>query len=225
MESRNRLLELILSATAGQTGAGAVLSVTGDLVDNTDPIHPVVNPGVISLAGDNVDNADPKNPIIEHSSSFFATSVDTIPISQDSLSPSFFTGLSLAHADKIAIVDLPTGAMINNSGKTITMTGTVSINPTLSGGVTAALNIISERSNDGGLNWFGNLDSRRPVEVANSSESFGTKISLIIDWLPGQWLRFRLWTTVGNLSLVSTSATALGQTFATPSVVWELLEI
>ncbi len=41
-KTRNELLELILSETAG-AGGGAVLTVTGDLVDNTDPINPVVN--------------------------------------------------------------------------------------------------------------------------------------------------------------------------------------
>ena len=42
MSIRNELLERILSQLATGEG-GAVLSVTGDLVDNTDPINPVVN--------------------------------------------------------------------------------------------------------------------------------------------------------------------------------------
>jgi hypothetical protein len=42
-QTRNRLLELILSATAAQTGELAVLSVTGGVVDNTDPLNPVIN--------------------------------------------------------------------------------------------------------------------------------------------------------------------------------------
>jgi len=42
MSIRNELLEKILSEVAGQ-GGGAVLTVTGDLVDNTDPINPIVN--------------------------------------------------------------------------------------------------------------------------------------------------------------------------------------
>ena len=50
MSIRNELLEKILSETAGQ-GGGAVLTVTGDLVDNTDPINPIVNqsPGLITM--------------------------------------------------------------------------------------------------------------------------------------------------------------------------------
>jgi hypothetical protein len=40
--TRNELLELILSEVAGG-GGGAVLTVTGGLVDNTDPINPIVN--------------------------------------------------------------------------------------------------------------------------------------------------------------------------------------
>jgi len=43
MSIRNDLLERILSALAVGGGGGAVLSVTGNLVDNSDPINPVVN--------------------------------------------------------------------------------------------------------------------------------------------------------------------------------------
>jgi len=49
-KTRNELLESILSEVAGG-GGGAVLSVTGDIVDNTDPINPVVSqsPGLITM--------------------------------------------------------------------------------------------------------------------------------------------------------------------------------
>jgi len=44
-------------------GSGSVESVTGNLVDNTDPANPVVG-GVESVTGDGVDNTDPANPVI-----------------------------------------------------------------------------------------------------------------------------------------------------------------
>jgi hypothetical protein len=47
-------------------GSGYVESVTGNLVDNTDPINPVVS-GVEGVTGTGVDNTDPANPVISQS--------------------------------------------------------------------------------------------------------------------------------------------------------------
>lgn len=57
--------------TPPTVGAG-VQSVTGNLVDNTDPANPIVN-GVQSVTGLNTDNTDPANPIV-------AISVDGVTI-------------------------------------------------------------------------------------------------------------------------------------------------
>ena len=43
MSIRNELLEKILSALSAGGGGSAVLSVTGDDVDNTDPLNPVID--------------------------------------------------------------------------------------------------------------------------------------------------------------------------------------
>jgi hypothetical protein len=47
-------------------GSGYVESVTGNLVDNTDPINPIVS-GVEGVTGTGVDNTDPANPVISQS--------------------------------------------------------------------------------------------------------------------------------------------------------------
>ena len=44
-------------------GGGNIDTITGNLVDNTDPVNPVVN-GVESVSGDGVDNTDPANPVV-----------------------------------------------------------------------------------------------------------------------------------------------------------------
>jgi hypothetical protein len=158
--------------------------------------------------------------------SVFADSFDTMNISADNLNPSFLTGLVIEHCDGISMADPITGAIVNDTGRTITMTGSISYNPKKSSGTTVQLNIVSERSDDGGITWFGNLNSRRSLEVSNNGESFGTKVSLIIDWLPDQLLRFRMWTTTGLLDFESTSKIGVrGEVFTAPSCVWELAEI
>jgi hypothetical protein len=40
-----------------------IASVTGSLVDNTDPVNPVVD-GVATISGNIVDNTDPTNPVV-----------------------------------------------------------------------------------------------------------------------------------------------------------------
>lgn len=182
---------------------------------------------VKTVSGVLVDNTDPQNPIVKKGASFFASnaSATAIVINDNPSNPSSLGPLKLDHADEITLVDAATGTMRNDTARTISMTGSISYNPDKGGGGTTTLNLISERSDDNGVTWFGNLNSRRTVEISNDGESFGTKISLITDWLPGQLLRFRAWRTSGLLSFVSTDATALGETYTTPSLVWELSEI
>lgn len=184
--------------------------------------------GVVeSVSGTLLDNADPQNPIVKKGASFFASNLNTsdIVINDTPATPSFLGPLKLDHADEITLVDASNGTMRNDTGRTISMTGSISYNPDKGGGGPTTLNLISERSDDDGVTWFGNLNSRRTVEISNSGESFGTKISIITDWLPGQLLRFRAWRVSGLLSFVSTDVTALGETYTTPSLVWELSEI
>jgi hypothetical protein len=156
--------------------------------------------------------------------SYFANSFETLVLSIDPDNPSYLTNLNLLHSDSITLVDNLTGTIRNDTGHSITMTGSISFNPEKVNG-TPTLNIVSERSNDG-ITWFGNLDSRRSMEISNNNESFSTKVSLIVDFPATQLARFRIWVTNGNVNFHSTSTTALGgQVFRVPSVLWELSEI
>lgn len=167
---------------------------------------------------------NPSANVVNNGASFFASSVTTINIGTDSVNPSFLGPLTLDSATGITLTDAATGTVRNDSGRVITMTGSINYNPNVTGGGTTTLNLVSERSLDNGVTWAGNLESRRSMEINNTSESFGTKLSLILNWQPNQLLRFRAWVDTGSITLESTSATALGQTFTSPSVVWELSE-
>ena len=162
----------------------------------------------------------------DEKASFFSSNLNTDPIviNDDSVAPSFLGPIEMNSSSGISLVDAATGTMRNDTGRTISMTGTINYNPDKGGGGTTTLNLVSERSNDG-VTWFGNLESRRSMEVSNNSESFGTKLSLIIDWLPNQQLRFRAWRVDGTLSFVSSTVAAIGENYVTPSLVWELSEL
>lgn len=53
-----------LTKVISKISSGGVQSVTGNLVDNTDPLNPVVD-GVASVTGNLVDNTDPANPVVD----------------------------------------------------------------------------------------------------------------------------------------------------------------
>lgn len=151
-------------------------------------------------------------------------STDTIVISSDADSPSYLTGFTSEYLKGISLTDVATGTVRNDSGKTLNMMGTINYHPNASGAV-ATLNIISERSADG-ITWEGNLSSRRTIEISNTGESFGTKASILLNWEPGHFLRFRFWVSTGNLQLESSTAAALGgQVFTCPALAWMLHEI
>lgn len=193
-----------LFVNESSSGGGGVESVTGHLVDNTDPL----------------------NPVLIQRASFIATNANAtdISITTSSTTPSFFGPLMDNLSSGISLVDATTGTLRNDTGRTISMTGTINFNPDKGGGGTTQLNIVSERATTLGGPWVGNLESKRTVEISNNSESFATKLSLIIDWEPNQLLRFRGWINGGSLDFVVSSVSAIGQTFVSPSIAWELTE-
>ncbi len=154
-------------------------------------------------------------------------SVDTIVVSSDPDNPTFITGLQTTGAQRgISLIDAITGTFENTSGRTITsMIGTISFHPTETGGGTGILNIVSERSDDGGLTWSFNMFSLRTIEVAASGESFATKVSTISSLLPGTRFRFKLVESgAGGITLSQTSAVMNGETITSSSVTFVLDE-
>ena len=70
IDALNALTEVV-GFRMGGIGGAVVESVTGNLVDNTDPANPVVT-GVETVTGNIVDNTDPFNPVV--------TGIDEAPI-------------------------------------------------------------------------------------------------------------------------------------------------
>lgn len=101
---------------------------------------------------------------------FQAETTDTITISDDSDNPSYITGLTLdsESSDFVptltgASADEDTGAIVNNTGKTLYMAGDFTYQPNNQGS-TSRLQMWSERSLDG-ITWTENQYSGRTIEV------------------------------------------------------------
>lgn len=146
-------------------------------------------------------------------------------IDNNTTTPATLNGAVVRKSRDIEVSDAATATIRNMSGGAISLlTGLISFNPdSLAGGVTV-LHIISERSMDG-ITWTGNLDSKRTIEVSNSTESFQTKVSLLSDFQPLEYCRFRLVTDAGTLTLVRTEKTIMGQVFYTHAWQWDILGV
>ena len=168
---------------------------------------------------------NPSASVVNNGASFSASCNSTVSVPVDSANPAFLGPFTLDYAQDITLVNAAEGIVRNDSGRVITMSGSINYNPDKGGGGVTTLNLVSERSADNGTTWTGNLDSKRTVEIANTSESFQTLLSWIITWNPGELLRFRAWISGGTLNFVTSSDAALGQTFTSPSVVWILTEM
>lgn len=71
----NKIAQLTKVISKISSGPSGVQSVTGNVVDNTDPLNPVVT-AVSSVTGNAVDNTDPENPVITAVTSVTGNVVD-----------------------------------------------------------------------------------------------------------------------------------------------------
>jgi hypothetical protein len=167
-------------------------------------------------------------PLGAEKQAFLVSTNDTLLISDNPLTPTTWTGLSSLTISNGLILDVPTGSLINNSGKTIlSATGSVSMQPIKGGGGGAqTLRLWSETSFDG-VTWLVNPNSLRVYQITDDGNSFTTSISFDQNWLNGQYLRFAMYATgggSGTLTLTPTSDIVRGQNVEGFSAVWNLKE-
>ena len=153
---------------------------------------------------------------------FIAHSDDTITVSPNPSDPSFLTGFEL-FGEGFELFDQATGAVQNTTSENQSSDGLISFNPDKEGGAnTATVYVFSETSIDGGSTYTINEGSLRPVEISNSSESFKSAVSFIINTPPSGIVRFRAFTT-GIMIFTPSSQTVLdGKTVTGHSIVWNL---
>lgn len=179
--------------------------------------------GVQSVTGDAVDNTDPLNPTISKGASIILRSQSTINLG-NATNPSFLLNAIVEHSRGVTLTDASEGVIRNDTGRPLNMIGSFSYNPDQTSGGRSVIHIISETSTDG-VTWTGNLNSDRKVEITSSTESWQTKSSDVVGWQPGDYLRFRFFTGQGGIRFVVTGVEVLGQVFNSPSVRWSLAEV
>jgi len=182
---------------------------------------------VESVTGENVDNTDPLNPVVlpEMVLSFGVVTSDRIPlvggISTSAAAPTYATGLSLSEVSGgfELVTTGPwanTGAVLNNTGFDIDVIGTFSYYPDNSGG-TSRIDMWSETSADG-IIIVENAGSARSIEIASSGESSGTKASRFLSWKNGEMVRFAFTDTgAGDCAFAPPSVTSTQGTVTAPS--------
>ena len=157
---------------------------------------------------------------------FAAAVLEDVFINEDEQNPSFFPNMQLVSVNKVSLEDSATGTFKNESGRVVEyMEGSLSFQPNKSGGGVSILKLISERSFDG-VNWVGNLNSLRSIEVPNNGESFNTVISVLLDWQPDELIRFRCYNSTNpNMVFEVPTDNILNQNFEGPSMYWTLHEM
>jgi hypothetical protein len=159
-------------------------------------------------------------------------SVATIPIAGTLAAPSYFNSFMAGESNNPSLVptltgpggDQDTGAIVNNTGKVLTMDGSIAY-LTVYAGFAGNVSVWSERSTDG-INWTPNPGSYRNWDVSFVSGGSVTQKSAVLNWQPGEYLRFAMVNTGGGtLSLQSVSAAVNGnQQVDSLSVYWTLEE-
>ena len=157
--------------------------------------------------------------------SFAVSSSSVIAVGTEA-APSIFTGLTVVQPILGFDVDATLGAVKNISGTDIgRCAGSMAVQPVKSGGGgTAVISIYSEISADG-VAWTVNPNSLRTFEVPNDGESFLTAPSFISNWPNGHYVRFRIATNGGTISLEPPSKTLNGTTITGLSAYWSMTRI
>jgi hypothetical protein len=197
------------------------LTETLDEIYNAASVH--------SVTGPLVDNSDPKNPEIRAPAHFGAYTTNTIAISTDPNNPTYLTGVALfpSATPGIIVLDAATGLLRNDTGFTLTMQGSVTYQTAQGAGGRADLHLWSERSNDDGVTFVENTFSLRTSEVPNNADSSQTKSSAISDWENGQSARWAMYNVgPGSLTLAAPSDTVNnGNAITGLSFYWQLNEV
>lgn len=160
-------------------------------------------------------------------------SQDSIAIDGSLATPSYFTGLVPLPKNNPGFVPTltgvganeDTGAVVNNTGKAMSMTGVVSIESD-TGGFSSSVTVWSEFSEDG-INWTPQPFSKRDWSIAFIAEGSQANESAVAEWMPGQYLRFAFALVGGSTVTLSNNPVTVNgsQQVDGFSVKWNLTEI
>lgn len=176
--------------------------------------------GVQSVTGNSVDNTDPLNPIILDGAYIILESRTTQSISTDQANPTELDNWTVLESN---LISLQENSIRNDSGKVIkAMHGTIGIHPVVDGGGNRLINITSERSPDGITYTIS--DQNRPIFTNSSSETYNTKESYLTNFGIGEYVRF-IAHADSAMSIGESSTNFRNQVVTGPAMLWILHEV
>ena len=144
-------------------------------------------------------------------------------ISTSSASPSDLLFLSTIGAAVGLELDPADGSIRNLTGRTITLTGAISMQTNVVSGSSPELQLASARSADK-INWTYNADSHREFEVATDAETVLNTTSFFVDVAPNDYIKFTCYTNSGSLEFINRSEPFEGQSVSGFTILWQLRE-
>ena len=153
-----------------------------------------------------------------------AVSTDSIAIPQGEANFIPFSGLSILGMTSGFTLDPVTGAIKNETGRNLTVTGGLSVQEERTGGGGSdRWHLYSQTSTDDQATWVNNTSSGRSFDLSNDSQSYDSILSFLGSWPDGAWVRFVFYGDDNTMSFEPTSfPVAGGGTMTGYSVVWTL---
>ena len=155
---------------------------------------------------------------------FFSVESKTDLTIPDKATPTFILNLAQINGLNGFTIDAATGSVINTSGRTLTMRGTLAIQYLHTGTTVTDFFIYSESSADG-TTWVKNADSLRKFRIAKDGEDYKTIAAFTeTGWTNGTYVRYMFSKTGGAMNLANLSETFGADTIEGHSFFWTMKE-
>ena len=155
---------------------------------------------------------------------FFSVESKTDLTIPDKATPTFILNLAQINGLNGFTIDAATGSVINTSGRTLTMRGTLAIQYLHTGTTATDFFIYSESSADG-ITWVKNADSLRKFRIAKDGEDYKTIAAFTeTGWTDGTYVRYMFSKTGGAMNLANLSETFGADTIEGHSFFWTMKE-
>lgn len=157
---------------------------------------------------------------------FMVRSQETVVVSTDNLSPSYFSSLIDENGTDYFVSVPEFGAVRNISGRLLkSLEGSVSYHLANANASERVITFFSERSLDNGVTWIPNDFSAREESVRGVAAKYSTKSSEAFDLEVGALLRFGFFVDAVGVSLLPVAISAKGNAIDGPSFRWKLNEV
>lgn len=162
--------------------------------------------------------------LLNSRATFTVESDDTFSVPIDT-APANMTGLTSTGTLTGVTVDTATGSVINSSGRSLNMTGTLAFQLERNSTGDVTLWFYSESSSDG-ISWTKNSNSLREIVVVRDGVDYKSGFSFTQSaWASGDYLRFKFGcSSASKLEFLQRSKVFEGDTVLSHSLIWNMSE-